>query len=74
VADTEQLNEIHILANETIHREHPDISISIHKVGYVVKAIEELTRRMYEVKDPCPHGQSMCGDCGEKCDVRGKYL
>lgn len=27
----------------------------------------------FELIDPCPHGQSMCDDCGEKCKFRGKY-
>lgn len=27
----------------------------------------------FEWNDPCPHGQSMCDDCGETCPYRGLF-
>jgi len=42
-----KLLEIHKLANEISNSEYREHTISMYDVGVVVRAIEELTRRMY---------------------------
>jgi hypothetical protein len=48
MADEQQILEIHKLANELAQKEYKDYTIGMYDVRCVIKAIEELTHKMYE--------------------------
>lgn len=53
-------------------KKHPRLKCLIIAGALIAAEIDRLQREQSS-KDPCPHGMSMCGDCGEQCSVRGKY-
>ena len=48
MTDEEKLIEIHKIANGISTKEYRGHEISMYDVGCVVRAIEELTKRMYQ--------------------------
>jgi hypothetical protein len=48
MADEQQILEIHKLANDIAQTEYKDYTIGMYDVRCIIKAIEELTHKMYE--------------------------